>query len=639
MRRYSVLLGAALVALLALAGAAWAAVGPLAVTKTVPGSGATEVTHTADVEAYFNHDVRRSTVTSSTFKIRKQGSTTWLGATRSVNNAVSPTPTNGRSQSVVTLDPNADLARNTTYQVVIVGGDSGVKDTDGKSLGSSKKWTFTTVDTAPPDTTIDSGPSGHVNSRSATFAFSSNESGSTFECSLDGGTFTGCASPKIVPEEGSLTEGPHTFAVFATDAAGNADPTPDTQTWTVDTVVPAAPTVSLDANSNSGSQNDDITNDSTPTIGGTAEAGSTVKIYDAQNSVVANATIGNDGTWGHTFSALQEGAHSYTVKAVDAAGNESQGTPIGLTIDTLAPNTFIGDKPSAPWANSGTATFTFSSNETATTFECSLDWGSYASCASPKIVPEQGSLSEGQHTFSVFATDAAGNADTLPASWSWIVDTVAPTVSSVSPADAATNVAESTSVTATFSEAMKPASISGQTFTLTPQGSTSPVAAVVSYDSSNANRATLDPSTDLAPNTTYTARLTTGVTDQAGNAMAQEKTWSFRTDANLDGSVTVSPNPLDFGSACRTTVTRSVTLTNVTTAQVDVIPSVTSLAFSVASDELHIAPNQSVVLSISWSAGGAHKQLNTGRLELKDAAGNIMGTGDLRAFVFCPIEG
>ena len=638
-RKFAVLVGAVLVALLAISGVALAATGPLAVTKTVPDSEATEVTHTANVKAYLNHDVRRSTVTSSTFKIRKQGSPTWLGATRSVNNAISPTSTNGRSQSVVTLNPNADLVRNTTYQVVIVGGNAGVKDTDGKTLGSSKRWTFTTVDTRPPDTTIDSGPSSLVNSRSATFAFSSNESGSTFECSLDGGTFTGCASPKIVPEEGSLTEGRHTFSVVATDAAGNVDLTPDTRTWTVDTIVPAAPTVTLDANSNSGSQNDNITNDNTPTLGGTAEVGSIVKIYNAQNSVVANATVGNDGNWGHTFSALQDGAHSYTAKAADAAGNESQGAPISLTIDTLAPSTFIGDKPAAPWSNSGTATFTFSSSENGSTFECSVDWGPFSTCTSPKTVPEEGSFSDGSHNFQVFATDAAGNADNMWEFWSWIVDTTAPTVSSVTPANAATNIAESASVTATFSEAMKPASISGQTFTLTPQGSTSPVAAVVSYDSSNANRATLDPSTDLAPNTTYTASLTTGVTDHAGNAIAQEKTWSFRTDANLDGSVTVSPNPLDFGSACSTTVTRSVTITNVTAAEIEVIPSVTNLAFSVAGDELHIAPGQSVELSMRWSAGGAHKQSNTGRLELKDAAGNIMGTGDLKGFVFCPIEG
>src|SRR5215211_2260763 len=161
MRRLAVLVGTALVAVLALSGLAWAATA-LAVTKTVPVSGATQVARTVNVKAYFNHDMKASTITSSTFKIRKQGTTTWLGATRSVNNTISPTSTNGSSQSVATLNPNSDLAANTTYQVVIVGGSSGVKDVNGKALSANKSWTFTTV--PPPNTTIDpnSGPTGTV---------------------------------------------------------------------------------------------------------------------------------------------------------------------------------------------------------------------------------------------------------------------------------------------------------------------------------------------------------------------------------------------------------------------------------------------------------------------------------------------
>ena len=104
MRRLAVLVGTVLVAVIALSGLAWAATTPLAVTKMVPASGATEVARTANIKAYFNHDMEASTFTSSTFKIRKQGTTTWLGAARSVNNTISPTSTNGGSQSVATLD-------------------------------------------------------------------------------------------------------------------------------------------------------------------------------------------------------------------------------------------------------------------------------------------------------------------------------------------------------------------------------------------------------------------------------------------------------------------------------------------------------------------------------------------------------
>lgn len=89
------------------------------------------------------------------------------------------------------------------------------------------------ADTTPPDTTIDSGPSGTVNTRSATFTFSSSEAGSTFECSLDNAdiaAFSACSSPKKYT---GLANGNHTFYVTATDAAGNTDQTPASRTWTV----------------------------------------------------------------------------------------------------------------------------------------------------------------------------------------------------------------------------------------------------------------------------------------------------------------------------------------------------------------------------------------------------------------------
>ncbi|CAN5828043.1 hypothetical protein BH23ACT10_BH23ACT10_17610 [soil metagenome] len=89
----------------------------------------------------------------------------------------------------------------------------------------------TPTDTTPPDTTIDSGPSGVVAETSATFTFSASESGSTFECRLDGGTFTSCTSPAT---HFSLAPGEHEIEVRATDSAGNVDPTPATRSWTVE---------------------------------------------------------------------------------------------------------------------------------------------------------------------------------------------------------------------------------------------------------------------------------------------------------------------------------------------------------------------------------------------------------------------
>jgi hypothetical protein len=86
-----------------------------------------------------------------------------------------------------------------------------------------------TPDTTPPDTFIDSGPSGSVTETSATFTFSADEP-STFQCRLDGGAFTECTSPVTYED---LTATTHTFQVFATDGSYNVDASPAERSWTV----------------------------------------------------------------------------------------------------------------------------------------------------------------------------------------------------------------------------------------------------------------------------------------------------------------------------------------------------------------------------------------------------------------------
>jgi streptogramin lyase/lysophospholipase L1-like esterase len=108
--------------------------------------------------------------------------------------------------------------------------------TDGVELtvrtSQASSWNFGVVDTTPPNTTITSGPSGATNDPTPTFAFSSSEAGSTFECKLDSGSYAACSSPKTVSH---LADGSHTFYVQATDPGQNADPTPATRPFTVRT--------------------------------------------------------------------------------------------------------------------------------------------------------------------------------------------------------------------------------------------------------------------------------------------------------------------------------------------------------------------------------------------------------------------
>lgn len=117
----------------------------------------------------------------------------------------------------------------------------------------------------------------------------------------------------------------------------------------------------------------------------------------------------------------------------------------------------------------------------------------------------------------------AGSGGGVPA------DTVAPTVSSVAPANAATGIALNSKITATFSEAMRASTITTSTFTL-KQGTTV-VPGVVTYAGTTA---IFKPTSNLAVSTVYTASVTTGVTDLAGNALAVAKTWSFTTGTTAD---------------------------------------------------------------------------------------------------------
>src|SRR5207253_1786823 len=74
-----------------------------------------------------------------------------------------------------------------------------------------------TVDLTAPTVTLDSGPADPSASSDAVFAFSSDDSGATFACSLDGAPYAACASPV---DHGGLADGAHAFAVRAADAAG-----------------------------------------------------------------------------------------------------------------------------------------------------------------------------------------------------------------------------------------------------------------------------------------------------------------------------------------------------------------------------------------------------------------------------------
>ena len=132
---------------------------------------------------------------------------------------------------------------------------------------------------------------------------------------------------------------------------------------------------------------------------------------------------------------INGGATTGTV--TDAAGSPNRLllTATAEAADTTAPDTTITSGPAGPTASSSPS-FTFSSSEAPSTFECKLDapatTGGYGSCASPKSYTN---LGDGGYTFSVRARDQAGNTDPTPATRTWVVDTTAPVPPTLSDTD------------------------------------------------------------------------------------------------------------------------------------------------------------------------------------------------------------
>ena len=166
-------------------------------------------------------------------------------------------------------------------------------------------------------------------------------------------------------------------------------------------------------------------------------------------------------------------------------------------------------------------------------------------------------------TVSTGIKDVAGNAMAATKTWSFTtgttVDNTAPTVSSTFPLDASTTAAINANITATFNEVMDVSTITATTFTL-KQGTT-PVSGAVTYLGTSA---TFNPTANLTASTLYTATLTTGVMDLAGNTLAVAYTWSFTTGT----TVATGSAPVILGTAANYAVLAKTGVSTVPTSAV-----------------------------------------------------------------------
>ena len=387
-------------------------------------------------------------------------------------------------------------------------------------------------------------------------------------------------------DSGSTTE----FFAAATDAAGNTSACSTTSAvYTQDSVAPPAPDI-----------------DPASTHGLVASTSATFTFSDTEAGVSFRCS--RDGgafvacTSPKSYAALAQGAHTFSVRALDRAGNLGGSATTTWTVDTVRPVVTVQSGPAA-LGNDASPVFTFSTSEPADT-SCSLVLitapESFAPCTSPQAFTD---LPDGRYRFAVKGTDPAGNTSSV-VTRTFKVDTRAPSVRLTGTPSAVTN---DNTPTFTFSTE------AGATTHCSLQASGTPAdfAACTSP-------ATFGPLDDG----TYTFAVTG--TDAAGNTSAPVQ-YTFRVD-------TLAPTATPKSPAAGATVVSQTG--NVTVQLSEPVNGVTGTSFT-----LTTPGGPSVPATVTYSATTRVATLNpTANLDpdteytvtlssaITDKAGNALGT-------------
>jgi hypothetical protein len=364
-----------------------------------------------------------------------------------------------------TLTLTSDLLPSTTCSATVT---TGARASGGLTLTDPYVWNFTTsaaADTTPPTVT------STINANGATSIPINTKVGATFSKAMDPSTLT--ASTFSLQRAGIPVAGSLVYSGL------NAVFTPTTAL--------AASTLYI------------------------------VTVSTGAKDVAGNAMAANY-VWSWTTAATPDITAPMVTSTINANG--ATGVPI---------NTKVGATFSEPMNTSTLTASTFSLKRAGNVVPGSLAYAGVNAVFTPTTVLSANT----PYTVTIKgggggAADLAGNVLLADYVWSWTTaatpDTTPPTVTSVNPSEAATNVATSSAVNVTFSEPMNPTTLTNATFTV--QG----VSGTVGLSAGN-TIATFTPSTALATSTTYTATVNTLATDLAGNALAINKVWTFTTAA------------------------------------------------------------------------------------------------------------
>ncbi|MFA7418080.1 MAG: Ig-like domain-containing protein [Melioribacteraceae bacterium] len=525
------------------------------VNSTSPQNAVTGVAFNSKITATFSEAMNSESITTATF--------TLMQGTLFVSGTVSYTG------ETATFAPSSNLAPNTAYTATVT---TGAKDLEGSSLAKNYVWNFTTGAAAlitPPTVTFTDPSNAETNvpfnqKIAATFSVGMDATtitASTFTLtngttsisgfvSYSGTTAIFAPSIALTPNTAYLA----TITTGAKDLAGNALASDYVWSYTTGTAAVITPP--------SVSSTDPINNETnvafnqkiiaafsktmdastittstftlmqgtTPVTGFVSYSGTTATFSPAANLLAntvftANITTGAKDLAGNTIT------NNYTWNFTTGAAAIITSPTISFTDPTnAATNVALNQKIAATFSRTMDASTLTSASFTLKQGTVSVPGFVSYTGTTATFAPASNLNPNSTYTATITnaAKDLAGNSLVNNYVWSFTAGAAAvitpPTINSTDPVNAQTNVPFNQKIAATFSKTMNAATLTTATFTLM-QGTTS-VSGFVSYSGTTANFA---PAINLAPNTIYTATITTGAKDLAGNALAANYVWNFTT--------------------------------------------------------------------------------------------------------------
>lgn len=323
---------------------------------------------------------------------------------------------------------------------------------DAGNTSSASGSLLLTIDTTPPTpgglaltAATDSGRVGTdaVTSVTAPVITGTAQAGSVVTLyDTDGSTLLGSATVNSLGQwsvaSPTLTEGLHTLSAHAVDPAGNTAVVAAALVINVDLTVLPSSAPSLTSGSDTGLPNDLLTNDTTPTVSGSAEANSVITLY-AGATLVGTGTADGSGNWSVTTGTLINGNHTLVARVTDLAGNNTAAAsaPLIVTIDTenltmsnlaLAPGDDTGVSASDGLTKLATPTIvgTAESFSVVTLYEGNASVGSATADAAGAFSLTTNALSQGNHSLTALSVDRAGNTSTVSSSIVLSVDLSTP---------------------------------------------------------------------------------------------------------------------------------------------------------------------------------------------------------------------